>query len=300
MAHPLYFCVDAGATRSRGRLCDAAGAVLAEAQAGSANFSYDAERAVASLRELWRKLAGASGSAHDPARTMFAIGGAGLYHGRAQQAFAPHFSDFAALFLMSDGYAALVGAGEGRPSALITIGTGVAGHRLFADGSSIQRDGWGWVAGDRGGGCWIGRRAIRHALEAFDGIVPASPLSEAVMALLGGGEGLLGGLLSGLGAQRLAEFAPIVLEQAERGCAVSSGILDRAAAHLADLAGALDCTDVPLYFNGGLARALAPRLLARIGRPAAEAAGDAMHGCLLVAQGKAPPERIVFGRGKGE
>ena len=74
----------------------------------------------------------------------------------------------------------LCGADRGRagpPSAFIIAGTGVAGHRLYADGRSIQRDAWGWVAGDRGSGAWLGRAGLRHCLAAIDGVGRGDRLS---------------------------------------------------------------------------------------------------------------------------
>lgn len=290
-----YFCVDAGATRSRGRLYDGSGTVLAAAGAGPANAAYDLEQALASLAELWRKLcAAAVHDERDIAAIGFAIGGAGLYVPKVRAAFTARCPAFGAVLTMSDGYAALIGAGGGAPAALVTAGTGVAGHRLFADGTSIQRDALGWVLGDRGGGCWMGTRALRHAMAALDGVAAPSALSHAVLARTGGTAGLLGGFLSGLDASRLAGFAPLVLEMAGEGCPVAVGILGRAVDHLAALVGALDCRDVPLFLNGGLAGVLQPLLSERLGRPFDEPGGDALHGCLLAARGEAPPERTVL------
>ncbi|MDQ0391989.1 BadF/BadG/BcrA/BcrD ATPase family protein [Labrys monachus] len=292
---PLYFCVDAGATRSRGQLYDGSGTVIASAEAGPANASYDSEEAADSLLDLWRDLNAAAGrDPQDLSGVTFAIGGAGLYVQGPREAFLARGPAFAAVFVMSDGYAALIGAGGGRPCALVTIGTGVAGHRLFADGSSIQRDAWGWIVGDRGSGSWMGVRAIRHALAVRDRIAAPSLLAEAVMAQIGGVTGLLEGALSGLTAHRVAAFAPLVLDLAEKGCPVAAAILARAVGHLTDLVGSLDCADVPLYLNGGLAPVMQPRLVERIGRPVQDAAGDPLEGCLLVARGEAPPERMVF------
>lgn len=290
-----YFCVDAGATRCRGRLYDQGGIMLAAAEAGPANAAYDLEQALTSIRELWRALCGAAAhDAADVAGASFAVGGAGLYVPVVREAFTERCPAFGAVLTMSDGYAALLGAGGGEPAALLTVGTGVAGHRLFADGSSIQRDALGWVLGDRGGGCWMGTRALRHAMAVLDGVAAPSALSRSVLARIGGTEGLLGGFLSGLDASRLAGFAPLVLDKAREGCPVAAGILDRAVDHLAALIGALDCRDVPLFLNGGLAGVLRPLLAARIGRAFDEPAGDALHGCLLAARGQAPPERTVF------
>ena len=296
MAGMLYFCVDAGATRCRGRLYDETGTVLASAEGGAANFSYDRGQAMLSITDLWARLGAASG--HDPddiADIILSVGGAGLYVQKQRAAFVARCPRFRGIAVMSDGYAALIGAGGGKPSALVSVGTGVAGHRLFADGSSIQRDAWGWIAGDRGGGCWLGARALRHMVETLDGIVAPSGLSAAMMERVGGMPGLLEGALANLTAHRLAAFAPLVLEQAEAGCPVASQILLRAVDYLVQLVGVLEAEDVPLYLNGGLASAMKPMLLERIGRTIEDASGDALYGCLLVALGKAPAEQTVFG-----
>jgi glucosamine kinase len=228
MTDTLYFCVDTGATHSRGRLYDAAGAALADAEDGPANASCDIDQTMRSLNCLWRKL-NVGGDAADHTAAVLAIGGAWLHMPRAGSVFhrAP---GFASVLAMSDGYAALIGAGGGRPGALITIGTGVAGHRLFADGTPIQRDGWGWITGDRGGGCWLGTRAVRHSLGVRDGIATSSVLSDAVMGHIGGTAGLRNGALSNLTPSRLAGFAPLVLEQATSGCAVAGRTVERASA----------------------------------------------------------------------
>lgn len=291
----FFFCVDAGATGSRGRLYDVSGAARAYATSGPANASYDTAQALASVADLWEKLSGMAG--HDPrdvGAALFSIGGAGLYNPVAQAAFVASLPGYRSVLTMSDGYAAMIGAGGGRPCAMLTIGTGVAGHRLFADGTSIQRDALGWIAGDRGGGCWLGTRALRHALEVWDGVAAPSALSAAVLAEIGGTEGIVGGDLAGLNATRLAAFAPLLLAAADGGCPVSAAILARGVDHLARLVEVLDCGAVPLYLNGGLAEVLKPMLAARIARPLAAPAGGPLAGCLLVAQGRAPQEQAVF------
>jgi glucosamine kinase len=222
------------------------------------------------------------------------IGGAGLYVQKPRDAFVARLPDFAAVLTMSDGYAALIGAGRGKPCALITIGTGVAGHRLYEDGSSIQRDAWGWIVGDRGGGVWMGTRAFRHMAEVLDGLVEPSVLSRAVMERVGGMPGLLGGALSNLSSHKLASFAPLVLDAEKAGCPVAGSIVARAVRHLSDLVRVLNCNDVPLHLNGGLADALGPRLAETMGRAVQDAWGDALTGCLLVARGEAPRERAIF------
>ena len=151
---------------------------------------------------------------------------------------------------MSDGYAALIGAGSGAPCSLIIIGTGIAGHRLFANGLSIQRDAWGWVAGDRGSGSWIGQKGLRHCLAALDGVVREDGLSRAVLGAIGGVESLRSGWTRDLGPQRLATLAPIVLEQATAGDEAALRIRRRAVEHLVALIGVIASPHEPLSRPG--------------------------------------------------
>lgn len=281
----LAFCIDAGGTNSRARLVGPGGAVLAEAKAGPCNPSTDLPRAAASLHELWSACA----DGRDPAAVTLAIGGAGLYVAPVRAAFLAALPAFGRCIAMSDGYAALIGASGGQPAALIIAGTGVAAHRLYADGTSIQRDGWGWIAGDRGSGAWIGRRALRHATAVLDGIARPDALSAAVIAELRAEDRRAGAWLTGLGPDRLAALVPLVLAS---GCGAATAILQRAAELLAALAGTLDLTpETALYMAGGLADALRGRVANLLGRPVAAPRADAMTGCYLVASGAAPDER---------
>ena len=213
----LYFCVDGGGTRSRGCVLDAEGRTLAEASGGPCNPNTNLQRAVASIVEVWRQCCSAVGRPNDRYEgVVFAIGAAGLYldGGKDLLAACPPFARFCS---MSDGYAALIGAGSGAPCSLLIVGTGIAGHRLYANGWSIQRDAWGWIVGDRGSGAWIGQKALRHFFAALDGVAPEDGLSRAVIGAIGGLEKLRKGWLRDLGPDRLAAFAPLVLEQAEMG-----------------------------------------------------------------------------------
>jgi glucosamine kinase len=292
----LYFCVDGGGTRSRGRVLDAEGRALAEASGGPCNPATNLQRAVASIVDLWRQCCSAVGRPHDRYEgVVFAIGAAGTYidGGKDFLAACPPFARFC---LMSDGYAALIGAGSGAPCSLMIIGTGIAGHRLYANGWSIQRDAWGWIAGDRGSGSWIGQKALRHFFAALDGIVPQDGLTRAVIGAIGGVEKLRSGWMRDLGPDRLAAFAPLVLEQAEVGDEAARRIRDRAVELLAALIAVIASPEAPLYAAGGLVAPLRPRLSAKAGLPIREPDGDALTGCWLVASGRAPEERaLLFG-----
>jgi glucosamine kinase len=292
----LYFCVDAGGSRSRARVLDEQGGRHAEAVSGPCNPATSFDQAVASLHDVWRQCAALLGRRTDETDdVVFAIGAAGMYlDGRDRfLAACPAFRRAAA---MSDGYAALIGAGMGEPCSLIIIGTGVAGHRLYPSGFSIQRDAWGWIAGDRGGGSWLGRKALRHFFTALDGVGAADALTRAVDGVIGGVEAIRTGWMRDLGPAKLAALAPVVLAQADAGDPAAISIRDRALDHLAALIGVIADDSGPLYAAGGLVPALRGRLAQRVGRQVLEPEGDALKGCWLVASGQAPEERaLLFG-----
>ena len=294
---PLFLCVDGGGTRSRARLIGPGGAALAIATGGPCNPSTDLARALASLDEVWASCAGAVGLEHHRYSDVgLAIGAAGLYLASARDAFLAACPRFGSAVAMSDGYAALVGATGGAPGALIIAGTGVAGHRLYADGRSIQRDAWGWVAGDRGSGAWLGRHALRHCMAALDGIQTADRLARSVLTEIGGTSALVSGWLQHLGPDRLGALAPIVLDLAQHGDPAALRLQSRALDHLAGLASTLDAGGVPLYAAGGIAERLRDLLTLRLGRDAKAPQADAVTGCYLVASGRAPGEAAsLFG-----
>jgi glucosamine kinase len=296
----LYFCVDAGGSRSRARVLDAQGRSLAEAASGPCNPATMFDQAVASIHDLWRQCAAALGCGEErTGDVVFAIGAAGTYlHGRDR--FLASCPPFACVYAMSDGYAALIGAGEGAPCSLLIVGTGVAGHRLYPNGFSIQRDAWGWIAGDRGSGSWIGQRALRHFFAALDGVVAADDLTRAIGEAIGGVEAIRSGWMRDLGPTKLASIAPHVLAQADAGCPSAMRIRDRAVEHLVALIGVISDDAAPLYAAGGLVAPLRARLSQKAARSLLEPKGDALIGCWLGASGRAPQERVLLFGQKAE
>ncbi|MFB7279273.1 N-acetylglucosamine kinase [Streptomyces hydrogenans] len=199
--------------------------------------------------------------------------------------------------LAADAVTAYAGALGTRPGAVVAGGTG-----LIALGTDLRgwrrADGWGHLLGDCGSGAWIGRAGLEAALRAHDGRRGGSP------ALLARAEKLHGpaaGLPAALYPRTdrpavLAAFAPEVA-----ACAaddpVAAGILEKAAEHIADAAGAA-CPPDPtavVALTGGLFRlgdpllvplraALAERLP---GVPSVAPAGDPLDGAVVLAAGLA-------------
>ncbi len=289
--------VDGGGTKTRAVLAPGKGGVIAEATGGPCNLFQDPAGGLAEIRALWQQLC--LGVGLDPeaaaAVTVLSAGLAGTSAPGSAERFRAAFADFAALHLSSDGYVALIGAVEGRPGALLAIGTGVVGFRLRADGANRQFGGWGFPIGDRGGGAWLGFRAVGDWLERLDGYGAdaESGLWPLLEARLGSSPSAILAWLKEARPREFASLAPLVIETAGRGDRHARLLIDEAADHLVRLAHALAATESEkLVLGGGLAEVFRAPIAAALG-PALDRsarAGSPLDGALLIARGRSAAE----------
>ncbi len=133
-----------------------------------------------------------------------------------------------------DDVTAYLGALGTRPGVVLLAGTGVVA--LSSDGSASRRvGGHGWAVDDEGGGFWVGRQGLLHAVRAHDGRGPATELLPRALARFGPADDWAGRVhQGGATVTTVATFARDVAQAAVEGDAVALDIWDRAAAHLAD------------------------------------------------------------------
>jgi glucosamine kinase len=286
MTSGMIFCVDGGGTNTRARLYSPHGAVLAEAQGGPCNISTDPAVSASNVVSVWLSCAAAAGCDPDlPDAVRAVIGAAGTLPAATRRTFLEALPNFGALELVMDGHAALIGAGLGQPCLLLIAGTGAVGHGLYADGRSIRRDGWGWIGGDRGGGAWIGRKAIRHAIDVSDGLCPPTPLGLAVLAEFEP-KGGIASALAGIRPHEIAAYSRLVFEAARQGDTTAEALIERAVGHFSNLILLLEIEpNLPVFMAGGMSAELAPRLARRLSREIRQPETDALHGCYLIATG---------------
>ncbi len=122
----------------------------------------------------------------------------------------------------------------------------------------------------------------------------ASELHRALIERCGPSrDGLLSWTL-GANATRYAELAAVVIECANRGDAAAVQLARQAGAEIDLLAEALDPgRSVALALTGGLAQPLTPYLPNALQEWIQAPYDDAVAGALLLAQGRAPDERII-------
>ena len=197
MNSELYFIgIDGGGTNCRVTLQDKNGAQLGEGISGPANIMRDGELAKTSIMDGVNKaiasanafLASQSSDATvKPITASQCIVGAGLAGANITSAKARFESwehPFHSLFVLSDLHAACVGAHNGKPGAVIIVGTGSAGV-VFAEGKFTDVGGHGFPIGDVASGAWLGLKAIQHTLLCVDNIRSPDVLAKQVCEALG-------------------------------------------------------------------------------------------------------------------
>jgi glucosamine kinase len=261
------------------RLASAAGDALGVAASGPSALGQGIEQAWTHIAQAIESAFTNAGIAPAP-REQCAVGMglAGANVRRRRDNFLALAPLFAHLALDTDAYAALLGAHEGRPGAIVTAGTGSVGEALHLDGMRVAAGGWGFPIGDEGSGAWLGLHAMRETHRAIDGRGPVGPLVGAVLAAAGTTREALLAWCDRPGQNAYAELAPLVFDAAGADPAAAH-LLDRAARALEEIAAALDPqATLPLAICGSVGQKLLPRFDAALRARSVEPAGDAVDG----------------------
>lgn len=182
-----YLGVDGGGTNCRVRLADADLVTLADAGSGRSNLQIEGgEAAFRSISEGTRQVFEKAGVDYaETANTHACFGMAGGRLESARKAFEGRTWPFAGVKVFDDIDIARAGAHGGEDGAVIIVGTGSAALAMV-NGQRHQCGGWGFHVGDQMSGAILGRELIRRTVEASEGLVEGSPLTEAVLAKFGG------------------------------------------------------------------------------------------------------------------
>lgn len=230
----FYLGVDGGGTKCRMRLTDADLNTLGEAVTEKpSNLQVrGGEAAYEAVSELIAKVyAAANIDAAETRNTSACFGMAGGRLASARASFETRDFPFANLKVYDDIDIARAGAHEGEDGAVLIIGTGSAGLGVM-QGERYQVGGWGFHVGDTMSGAIFGRELLRRSLLAQDGLIPSSPLTEAVMARFNNSpDALMAWSFDGPGIGRPArpadygEFVPLFFEYFEKGDALAKDLM---------------------------------------------------------------------------
>jgi len=281
----LYLGVDGGATRCRGRLRDASGAVLAEAEGPAANAYVGFDTAVAVVRDV---IARCLSDMKDTTCVSLGLGLAGISSPADSARFAAALPGFADVRVANDATTACLGAHAGADGGLLIAGTGSAGIARVAGREAII-SGRGFLLGDDGSAARVGANALRAALRAHDGLQPHSALTRDIMAHFGDDPVAMTRWALTARPGDYGAFAPRVLEAAARGDVVALPIVEAATRAIGALAAAITALGAArIAMVGGLGAAIRPYLPPELNAQLREPLFDPTDGAVLLAGGKLP------------
>lgn len=298
MSERLFCCVDGGASNTRVALFDGGGRRLGLTVAGPTSLTLRGAGAWDEITDAVENLFAAVGlPGENLERLHFGVGLAGANNSRQRQHFVAAAPRVGSLRVATDAYIAALAAHEGAPGAVVIVGTGSVGYRIEAAGRSRLVGGWGFPVGDEGSGAWIGRVAVSQTIQVLDNRYRgrATALHRAVMGHCGANREEMLGWLLGAPSTRYAEIAPLVIEYAARGDMAAVEIATQAGHEVDEIAKALDPgRKITLALVGGLAEPLAPFLPEKLRAWVRTPVEEPLAGALMLAQGRAPDETIVW------
>lgn len=275
--------VDGGGSTCRLALADRRGRILGQAKSGPANIRTDFPGAFENIMTALREAALQAGvPAEDAAGSTAVLGLAGANVGDYAQRLKSRLP-FRNSVIVSDGTIAAYGALGAHEGVVGIVGTG----SVFAV-RRTQRvrmiGGWGFQISDLGGGARLGRQLLEETLLAYDGVRPASPLTEQVLTEFEMQPGRLVERVRDATPELYAGFVPMLVRAADEGDQIANAILDAGCRDVERMLHAILNGDIDrLCLVGGLASTYVQRLDEPYRRLLKPALGDALQGAIALA-----------------
>lgn len=255
---------DAGGSKTIARGVWSADGAELELTDGPCVPCVDMAGALACIDRLKEKFETHHGSPLRPVDGVIALASAGVDTAEVRHCFETALRErFATVRLVTDGEAALLGCVGDGDGAVISIGTGVAARSRLAEFGERSLGGWGWPAGDRGGGAWLGRRAVEGFLDELDGgRLGSDLLCEVVAGVVGSDRDKVFNWLATADRAAYAALAKMVVEANRAGSWIATDLLKEAGARINVLVTILNAAGHKvIHLTGGLADALAPHVV---------------------------------------
>lgn len=285
----LYLGIDGGGSKCKVLLADEHGQALGTGISGPANPNQGLDLAINSIMDATEQALHAAGFASNMVDQL--IVGAGLagvnlpkYRLMLEQWDHP----FAQFHITTDLQIACMGAHNGMEGAVIIAGTGSIGM-AHVNGQTHELGGYGFSVGDQGSGAWMGITAIKQALQALDGLLPNSDLTQRVLDFTQCRNAQeLAQQMANLKPSAYAKLAPLVVEQAALKDTLALDIVLNGADYISRLARKLLTYNPPrLSMIGGLAPRIQPWLDEDVRERVEPAIQPPENGAILFAQQQA-------------
>ena len=281
-----YFLVgvDGGGTGCRVAIASMAGERLGEAIGGPANYTTDPDLAIRSVRAAIEVAADNAGLESIWVEQSTAhLGLAGIMSPE-DASIVKSAMPFSRTAVSDDRATSVAGALGDRDGMLAALGTGtiVAGQK---NGSTRFFGGWGHQLADQASGGWLGRRALRRTMLAFDGLTTPSSLTHALLAQFNDSPTEMIAFANKAGPGDFASLARIVIEAAQGGDDTGQSLMRDGANYLCRCIEELNLgEDAVLCLAGGVGPHYAPYLPKAYRDRIRPAYGTAVDGALALAR----------------
>ncbi len=259
---PLLLGIDGGSSKCRAILFHPSKGVMGTGLSGAANPVNGLEAARDAIVDACIQALEAAGlSAEQLGQCVAGAGLAGVNLPSCCAAMQAWQHPFAEFYLTTDLHIACLGAHGRQDGAIMITGTGSCGF-LDHRGRQTIVGGHGFPQGDKGSGAWYGLMAVQRALEASDGLAPATIMAAGLARALGSDEPLAWvEQLAGQRSTAYARLAGVVFEAAEQGDQPALAIRAEGAEYINRLARQLLDAGAPrLSLLGGLGPLVMPHL----------------------------------------
>lgn len=245
--------IDGGGTKTIGRIENIETGACFEQHGGSSSLTNDFEGACVELMQIIESLMAKAQCKANQIAVVMGLAGAGnqTQVSRLKRRLS---MPFVLLEVYNDARTSLFGAKEGKPVAMVALGTGSVGAMLDENQQEHYVGGWGFPIGDEGGGAKLGFMAIKVLLNELDAFGSAkSKLAQSLMANLGPNRDDLLNWLRNATPAAYAQLTRLVFDLAPQ-CPQAKGI---ALQHAKDVEELILLTrkdhDIPVVIMGGLA-----------------------------------------------
>ncbi len=257
--------VDGGGVKTEAVVATVEGEIIGFGRGGPSNINVASKKEVArSLRKAIfsaLKKSGASGKAL--AGVLGVAGTERRDNAEAIREIALKLDFAERVIVTSDAMIALISATKMKPGIILISGTGSIAFGINSNGNTARAGGWGYILDDEGSGYWIGLRALREVMKAYDGRGRRTTLASTLFDHLNieQPEDLVSMIYSGeLKISNIASLAELVVKCAKMGDQVANEILREAGEKLAEMAAAVAKklkfnSKVDIYYFGGVFKA---------------------------------------------
>lgn len=266
-SHQFFLGVDGGGTKTHIALMNHAGKVKCEGFAGPSNpLRVGVETAVGNIVKAVSEACDQGGVSRGDI-VAATLGLAGVRRADLRQRVRESFLQrlkIKNVDVITDAEIALYATTLGEPGLVVIAGTGSICLGKNQAGEIAISGGWGPLAGDEGGGVGIAQRALHTVAKASDGRGAPTMLSERASEYFraSGPENLIVAIYSPqIDNTRIAGFAQLVVETAQKGDKLATEILEEAGLELGLAACAvikklsLDRDKVPIGCVGSIFKA---------------------------------------------